>query len=288
MSSLEEEERLVQMVHDFIESSESSSSSSPSSSKCLLSLQHHHQPSYFLTLQEILRSGNTEAEKEVLERVKKHLVMRSRRDGVLLKSSNGLKKWLVRKLKMDGFNASLCHTSWATSSGCPAGDYEYIDIMVEDEQTEEPIRLIVDIDFKSQFELARPTQAYKELTNILPSIFVGQEEKLNKIISLLCSAAKQSLKERGLHIPPWRTSTYMHSKWLSAGCQKCSENIESAFGRKNIEEENRRASVGNVAISMVKNPKRSAFGGGSASAAGAGPGCSGLSSQFSNMGINCC
>lgn len=168
------------------------------------------------------------------------------------------------------------------------GDYEYIDIMVEDEQTEEPIRLIVDIDFKSQFELARPTQAYKELTNILPSIFVGQEEKLNKIISLLCSAAKQSLKERGLHIPPWRTSTYMHSKWLSAGCQKCSENIESAFGRKNIEEENRSASVGNVAISMVKNPERSAFGGGSASAAGAGPGCSGLSSQFSNMGINCC
>lgn len=151
MSSLEEEERLVQMVHDFIESSESSSSSSPSSSKCLRSLQHHHQPSYFLTLQvhfnsllfhlffscafclfilvglllfwfqEILRSGNTEAEKEVLERVKKHLVMRSRRDGVLLKSSNGLKKWLVRKLKMDGFTASLCHTSWATSWGCPAG-----------------------------------------------------------------------------------------------------------------------------------------------------------------------
>lgn len=160
--------------------------------------------------------------------------------------------------------------------------------MVEDEQTGEPIRLIVDIDFKSQFELARPTQAYKELTNVLPSIFVGQEEELNKIISLLCSAAKQSLNERGLHIPPWRTSTYMHSKWLSAGCQKCSENIESTFGRKNIEQENRSASVGNVAISMVKNPKRSAFGGGSASAAGAGPACSGLSSQFSNTGINCC
>lgn len=167
------------------------------------------------------------------------------------------------------------------------GDYEYIDIMVEDEQTEEPIRLIVDIDFKSQFELARPTQAYKELTNILPSIFVGQEEKLNKIISLLCSAAKQSLKERPSHSS--MEDKHLHAlqmaiSWVS----KCSENIESAFGRKNIEEENRRASVGNVAISMVKNPKRSAFGGGSASAAGAGPGCSGLSSQFSNMGINCC
>lgn len=98
------------------------------------------------------------------------------------------------------------------------GDYEYIDVMMK--ESNGSVRLIVDIDFRSQFELARPTQAYQDLSNSLPSIFVGTEEKLNDIISLLCAAAKQSLKEKGLHVPPWRKASYMHSKWLSHNCKK--------------------------------------------------------------------
>jgi uncharacterized protein (TIGR01615 family) len=103
-----------------------------------------------------------------------------------------------------------------------SGDYEYIDVMVRDNNNgdEKPTRLIVDIDFRSHFELARPTATYKEITNTIPSVFVGTEEKLKNIISLLCSAAEQSLKDRGLHIPPWRKATYMQSKWLSQDCKK--------------------------------------------------------------------
>lgn len=75
-------------------------------------------------------------------------------------------------------------------------------------------RLIVDIDFRSQFELARPTSAYAKLSDALPSIFVGDDEKLKKVVTLLCSAAQRSLKESGLHVPPWRKSKYVQSKWL--------------------------------------------------------------------------
>ena len=112
------------------------------------------------------------------------------------------------------------------------GDYEYIDVMVRDSNgdEEEPTRLIVDVDFKSQFEVARPTATYKELINTLPSVFVGSEEKLNQIISLLCSAAKKSLKERGLHVPPWRKANYMRSKWLSKECKKVSLSTNMDLG----------------------------------------------------------
>lgn len=58
------------------------------------------------------------------------------------------------------------------------------------------------------------SKAYKNLIDILPTIFIGDGNKLKKIISLLCSAAKQSLNERGLHMPPWRTNSCMQSKWL--------------------------------------------------------------------------
>ncbi|KAJ7956997.1 DUF506 family protein [Quillaja saponaria] len=217
MGSLDENE-LVRMVQDFIES-ESPSPVSSASSKCH-ALNHRTQ--YFI-LQDILRS-ETAVESEFLKLILKHL--RDRRDS---ENTTSLRKWLVTKLKMDGLVASLCQTSWITSLGCPAGEYEYVDIIAEDENGN-PTKLIVDIDFRSQFELARPTQTYKELTDTLPAIFVGTEIKLCNIISLVCSAAKQSLRERGLHVPPWRTTSYMESKWLSG---RHEVPASAGFGRNN-------------------------------------------------------
>ncbi|EOX92478.1 hypothetical protein QUC31_003656 [Theobroma cacao] len=267
MGSLKEEE-LVQMVQDYIESESPSPIFPDFSNRHLPSFNHLSEHS---ALQEILRS-RTETEREVLEHVLKHI--KGKRD---VHKTSGLKKWLAMRLKMNGFNASFCQTSWATSLGCPGGDYEYIAIVVENENGTDTVRLIVDIDFKSQFELARPTPTYKELTDALPSIFVGSEEKLNKIISVLCSAAKQSFREAGLHVPPWRTSTYMKSKWLSGGHKVAANN--AGLGRENREEETKGGahSFSKWAPPMVKAKRRDLGGGGSA-----------LSSQFSSMGINCC
>nr|GMC49659.1 uncharacterized protein LOC109190279 [Ipomoea batatas] len=138
-----------------------------------------------------------------------------------------LRKWMVSRLRMDGYDASLCKTfrvktSARSSSALKfSGDYEYIDVMMKiSESDREQLRVIVDTDLRSQFEVARPTEAYKELSSILPCIFVGTEHRLHTIISLLCEAAKQSLKESGLHVPPWRKATYMQSKWLSQNCRK--------------------------------------------------------------------
>ncbi|XP_027177790.1 uncharacterized protein LOC113776936 [Coffea eugenioides] len=208
MGSLEEE-KLFQMVHDFIESE--STSENPSYSSQNLSLNNHHAKQYIL--QEIVAS-RTAAEEGLLGCVLKHM-----RHKIEAEKTTSLKKWLVIRLRKDGYHGvCLCQTSWPTTLGCPAGDYEYIEVVIKDKKCSS-LRLILDIDFKSQFELARPTSSYKELADTLPAIFVGDAQKLNKIISILCSEAKNSLKERGLHVPPWRTITYMQSKWFS-NCQR--------------------------------------------------------------------
>lgn len=143
-----------------------------------------------------------------------------------------------------------------------AGEYEYIEIIVGD-----GIRVIVDIEFKPQFEVARPTPAYNQLTDSLPLIFVGRECQLMKIVSLLCSAAKQSLKERGLHLPPWRTDSYMHSKWLSvSSVSALTSDDDTHSNNKGIY----------ITGSEVKQPNRSR------GRLGGGSGC------LSNMTINCC
>ncbi|KAL5555644.1 hypothetical protein UlMin_037880 [Ulmus minor] len=260
MGSLEEE-RLVQMVHDFIESD---TQGSPFSSH-QFSSKGFPQAKYF-TLQDII-GYRSKVEGEVLERVLKHI--KNKREAAKFTC---LRNYLVMKLKLDGYDASLCHTSWVTSFGCPAGNYEFLDIIIQDKDGNNPTRLIVDIDFRSQFELARPTPAYKQLTDALPNIFIGTEDKLIQIISLLCSAAKQSLRDRGLHVPPWRTTSYMQSKWLASSISPKQEQQNPKIADQH--------SFSNWAppIVGVKPNKRRDLGGGG----------SGLSCQFSNMSINCC
>ncbi|KAF5955122.1 hypothetical protein HYC85_007978 [Camellia sinensis] len=183
MGSSSEEEKLIQMVRDFIESGGGSAkSNSHPQSDSEEPPQIHHKPT-FSTLQDVLMRV-TNAETQILEKI----LIYVRDIEFIDETNNNLKKWIVLRLIRDGFEASLCKTSWPATLGGSS------DVMKD--SNGEAVRLIVDMDFS--------------------------EEKLMEIICLVCSAAKQSLRERGLHIPPWRKATYMQSKWLSHNCKKIS------------------------------------------------------------------
>ncbi|KAK3028866.1 hypothetical protein RJ639_038551 [Escallonia herrerae] len=249
-----DEEKLMQMVQDFIESE----TATPISHAAFSPIPLCHNPMH-VSLKAILERVS-DAESEILGKILLYLNDME----AMGETNNVMKRWIVSRLKMDGHEACLCTTSWISIFGPPSAarrvtqlpfpkilydvmvlfsfiyqsnayiscfqalefkdGYEYIDVMMKDEGdgTNEATRLIIDMDFRSQFEIARATPLYAELKNALPSIFVGTEGKLNKIISLLCTAAKQSLRESGLLIAPWRKASYMRSKWLSENCRKIS------------------------------------------------------------------
>ncbi|KAH7447001.1 hypothetical protein KP509_01G086100 [Ceratopteris richardii] len=71
-----------------------------------------------------------------------------------------------------------------------------------------------DIDFRSQFEIARPTQSYIDLIACLPVILVGSAEKLSQVLSILADEAKLSLKNNKIYVSPWRSLSYMRCEWL--------------------------------------------------------------------------
>ncbi|KAB1208902.1 hypothetical protein CJ030_MR6G006425 [Morella rubra] len=108
-----------------------------------------------------------------------------------------------------GYDASICKSRWEKSPSYPAGEYEYIDAIMEGE------RFLIDIDFRSEFEIARPTKGYKAVVQSLPYIFVGKPDRLQRIITIVSEAAKQSLQKKGMHVPPWRKPEYVKAKWLS-------------------------------------------------------------------------
>lgn len=76
-------------------------------------------------------------------------------------------------------------------------------------------RVLIDVDFRSEFEIARSTGSYTAVLQSLPSIFVGKADRLQHIVTVVSEAAKQSLKKKGLHVPPWRKREYMRAKWLA-------------------------------------------------------------------------
>eukprot|EP01018_Ginkgo_biloba_P021948 Gb_40428 [translate_table: standard] len=129
--------------------------------------------------------------------------------------SNGcLRRAIMNRLRTSGYNAAICKSRWDHACGYPAGEHEYLDVILEG-PTGKSERILVDIDFRSQFEIARSTSHYATVLHMLPVIFVGKTDRLQQIIYIISDAAKQSLKKKGLHIPPWRKSEYMRAKWLS-------------------------------------------------------------------------
>ncbi|KAK7279295.1 hypothetical protein RJT34_24342 [Clitoria ternatea] len=131
------------------------------------------------------------------------------KNGKSFKRKDDLRRMIADGLSSLGYDSSICKSKWDKTSSCPAGEYEFIDAIVEGE------RLIVDVDFRSEFDIARSTGTYKAVLQSLPYIFVGRSERLGQIVSIVSEAARQSLKKKGMHVPPWRKRDYMLAKWLS-------------------------------------------------------------------------
>ncbi|KAK8607956.1 hypothetical protein V6N13_023400 [Hibiscus sabdariffa] len=57
----------------------------------------------------------------------------------------------------------------------------------------------------------------REVLVIAPS--EGKVERLSNVIKILCSAAKKCMREKKMHMGPWRKQGYMQAKWLKS-CER--------------------------------------------------------------------
>jgi len=141
MSSFEEE-KLMQMVHDFIESDTPATPiSTPLNqehtcftlevgSLCSVVYQVQHRHLCFIMLSSLtcifslfcgffkgILGSSTDAEREVFEKAMKHV-----REMGDERNSGSVKKRLMMRLRMDGYDASLCRSSWVATWDCPGGE----------------------------------------------------------------------------------------------------------------------------------------------------------------------
>ncbi|XP_058767211.1 uncharacterized protein LOC131640854 [Vicia villosa] len=117
-------------------------------------------------------------------------------------------------LREKGHDAAVCVTTWNAYDGAiTAGSYEFIDVVQTGFITR---RYFVDLEFRAQFEIARPTRRFSEVLSSVPGVFVGGETELRRIITILCDAAKRCFMSRELSIPPWRKTRFMKNKWFAS------------------------------------------------------------------------
>ncbi|XP_071707256.1 uncharacterized protein [Rutidosis leptorrhynchoides] len=121
---------------------------------------------------------------------------------------------LVKLLRRSGYDAAVCVSKWQGTGKVPGGDHEYIDI-VNYNGSPNSDRLIIDIDFRSHFEIARAVPSYNRILKSLPIVYVGSLAKLKQFLQVMVEAAKSSLKQNSMPLPPWRSLAYLQSKWNS-------------------------------------------------------------------------
>lgn len=149
---------------------------------------------------------------------------------------------LAAGLRSLGYDAAICKSRWDKNPSFPAGEHEYVDVVVGGD------RLLVDAGLRSEFEVARPSKTYRAILQLLPQVFVGQPHRLQQIVAVASEAAGQSLKKNGLHVPPWRRHEYMRTKWFSAYHRSVA--VEEAEAKDNCYD----AVDGPYAISAVSFP----------------------------------
>ena len=94
--------------------------------------------------------------------------------------------------------------------------HEYVDIRLESTDCKPYRRVVVDISFRQQFEIAKPTPTYQRMVNMLPDTYIGHGgTALQRLVCLMCNAAKVSLESHGMAVPPWRKLAFMHAKWFA-------------------------------------------------------------------------
>lgn len=71
------------------------------------------------------------------------------------------------------------------------------------------------MDFPSNFEIARAVESYDSLLHSLPVVYVGYQNRLKQYLQVMVEAARSSLKQNSMPLPPWRSLAYMQAKWQS-------------------------------------------------------------------------
>jgi len=150
---------------------------------------------------------------------------------------DGCRRCFIREisdqLQRAGYNCGICKAKWMNLKDIPAGEHTYIEVLDTSKSKKGVIRVIIELNFRAEFEMVKASREYNRLVSRLPEIYVGKAERLESLIKILCLASKKCMKDRKMHIAPWRKLKYMQAKWHGVREPVLSQDIVSMVERSN-------------------------------------------------------
>ncbi|CAL5406514.1 unnamed protein product [Camellia sinensis] len=113
-------------------------------------------------------------------------------------------------------SSSVLRPECLTSSTSRDNQWEhtYLEVLDNSNSKKKELRVVIELNFRAEFEMAKANEEYNRLIFRLPEVFVGKPERLQALIKILCSAAKKCMKDKKMHMGPWRKHKYMQAKWF--------------------------------------------------------------------------
>ncbi|MBA0613427.1 hypothetical protein Godav_013866 [Gossypium davidsonii] len=128
-------------------------------------------------------------------------------------NANCIRYSLVKLLGLSRYDDDVCVSRWQRSGKVPGGDHQYIDVVNYNNGNSE--RVIIDIDFRSHFKIARAVDSYDRILHSLPVVYVGSLTQFKQLLHLMVEAARSSLRQNSMLFPSWRSLAYLQAKWYS-------------------------------------------------------------------------
>ncbi|KAL8249061.1 hypothetical protein R6Q59_005929 [Mikania micrantha] len=117
------------------------------------------------------------------------------------------------RLQRAGYNCGICKAKWNNLKQIPAGEHTYIEVLDTSNYKKGVLKVIIELNFRAEFEMVKGSQEYNRLISLLPEIYVGKTERLQSLIKILCLASKKCMADQKMHMAPWRKLKYMQAKW---------------------------------------------------------------------------
>ncbi|GAU42846.1 hypothetical protein TSUD_387390 [Trifolium subterraneum] len=179
------------------------------------------------SLETKIRNATKEAIKEIESSAERVCVCSKEMNGTSCRIC--LLREVSRRLQKAGFNSAICKTKWRSSLDIPSGEHTFLDVRDNTNTKKGEVRVMIELNFKAEFEMAKGSDEYNKLIKKLPEVFVGKEERLSNLIKILCIAAKKCMKDKKMHMGPWRKQKYMEAKWLGP-CERNTSTTSHPIG----------------------------------------------------------
>ncbi|GLT64459.1 hypothetical protein SLA2020_369520 [Shorea laevis] len=68
------------------------------------------------------------------------------------------------------YNSAICKSKWRNSPDIPSGEHSFLDVIENSSSKKGEVRIIIELNFRAEFEMARASEDYNQLVQRLPEV----------------------------------------------------------------------------------------------------------------------